>query len=82
MKLIVILLIFYVFMIGKSVAYLDPGSSSIIFQAIIGFIAAGITALSFYWNKFKILIIKLFKKKKVNISNNLILNETVNVSYP
>ena len=64
MRLIIILLIFYVSMIGKSFAYLDPGTGSIILQAIFGFIAAGIAALSFYWTKFKILIAKLFKKKK------------------
>ena len=64
MRLIIILLIFYVSMIGKSFAYLDPGTGSIILQAIIGFIAASIVTLSFYWNKFKILIVKLLKKKK------------------
>ena len=37
-------------------AYIDPGSGSIILQAILGFIAAAITGLSFYWNKVKIFI--------------------------
>ena len=45
-------------------AYIDPGSGSIILQAILGFIAAGITALSFYWNKVKIFISEIFKKNK------------------
>ena len=44
-------------------AYLDPGSGSIILQAILGFIAAAVATLSFYWNKFKLLIKKIFKKK-------------------
>ena len=44
-------------------AYLDPGTGSIILQAIIGFLAASITAISIYWSKFKSLISKLFKNK-------------------
>ena len=44
-------------------AYLDPGSGSIILQAILGFIAAAVATLSFYWNKFKLFIKKIFKKK-------------------
>ena len=49
-------------------AYLDPGTGSIILQAIIGFIAATITAISVYWIKFKSMISKIFlrKKKKEN----------------
>ena len=49
-------------------AYLDPGTGSIILQAIIGFIAATITAISVYWIKFKSIISKIFlrKKKKEN----------------
>ena len=45
-------------------AYLDPGTGSIILQAIIGFIAATITAISVYWIKFKSMISKIFLKKK------------------
>lgn len=43
-------------------AYLDPGTGSIILQAILGFIAATIATASFYWNKLKLFLIKLFKK--------------------
>ena len=43
-------------------AYLDPGTGSIILQAILGFIAASIATLSFYWNKVKLFFIKLIKK--------------------
>ena len=45
-------------------AYLDPGTGSIILQAIIGFIAAGVTAISLYWIKFKSFIKKIFGNKK------------------
>jgi hypothetical protein len=44
-------------------AYLDPGTGGMILQAILAFIAASIATLSFYWNKVKILFIKLLKKK-------------------
>ncbi len=50
----------------KAFAYLDPGTGSIILQAILGFIAATIASISIYWTKFKSLISKLFDKKKEN----------------
>ena len=43
-------------------AYLDPGTGSIILQAILGFIAASVATLSFYWNKVKLFLNKLLKK--------------------
>tara|TARA_B100001123_G_C14667473_1_gene772137 strand:+ start:72 stop:290 length:219 start_codon:yes stop_codon:yes gene_type:complete len=46
-----------------SYAYLDPGTGSIILQAIIGFIAASIATVSVYWTKFKSIISKIFNKK-------------------
>ena len=45
-------------------AYLDPGTGSIILQAILGFIAASLATLSFYWSKVKLFLIKIFKKNK------------------
>ena len=45
-------------------AYLDPGTGSIILQAILAFIAASIATISFYWTKVKIFFSNLFKKKK------------------
>ena len=50
----------------KAFAYLDPGTGSIILQAILGFIAATVASISIYWTKFKSLISKLFDKKKEN----------------
>ena len=47
---------------GSAHAYLDPGTGSIILQAILGFIAATIATASFYWNKLKLFLTKLFKK--------------------
>ena len=45
-------------------AYLDPGTGSIILQAILGFIAASLATLSFYWGKVKLFLNKIFKKNK------------------
>jgi hypothetical protein len=49
---------------SKAFAYLDPGTGSIILQAILGFIAASIATISIYWTKFKIIICKILNKKK------------------
>ena len=43
---------------GPANAYLDPG-----------IIAASIATLSFYWNKVKLFLVKLFKKDKKSESN-------------
>lgn len=48
--------------IPHAYAYLDPGTGSIILQAILGFIAAAAATASFYWNKVKLFFSKLFKK--------------------
>ena len=63
-KFIYKVLIIIVALTSNAHAYLDPGTGSIILQAILGFIAAALTTLSFYWNKFKMFISKLFKKDK------------------
>jgi uncharacterized membrane protein len=47
-------------------AYLDPGTGSIILQAIIGLIAASLTAVSIYWEKFKSIISKIFMREKID----------------
>lgn len=41
-------------------AYLDPGTGSVIVQAVISAVSLGIGAIAFYWQRF----IALFKKKK------------------
>ena len=47
-------------------AYLDPGTGSIILQAIVASIAAAFTTIVFYWKKFKFFLKKLFKKNNAN----------------
>ncbi len=54
----------YVLLNTDAYAYLDPGSGSMILQAILGFIAAALATVSYYWEKVKTLLSKFFRKKK------------------
>jgi|TARA_B100001059_G_C17326514_1_gene329159 hypothetical protein len=63
-KVFLIILIFIVLNPSFAYAYLDPGTGSIILQAIIGVIAASLTAISIYWEKFKSIISKIFMRDK------------------
>ena len=65
-KILNLLLIYNIFIITNAYAYLDPGTGSIILQAILGAIAAGVSYCTFYWNKVKNFFKKLFKKKEKN----------------
>ena len=44
-------------------AYIDPGTGTIIIQAIIGALAAGAVTIKIYWYKLK----AFFTKKKIKI---------------
>ena len=61
------LLIFYLsfLLTFEAHAYIDPGSGSIIIQAILGAIAAAGTTLTIYWRKIK----DFFKKEKKKDDN-------------
>lgn len=68
------LIFFYILIIlilfpSKSFAYLDPGTGSIILQALIGLIASFFTAFYIFWNKVKLYIKKIYSKifKKNNV---------------
>ena len=65
-KLLSLIIIYFLFSITKAHAYLDPGTGSIILQAILGFIAAAAATMSIYWEKFKSFINKILKKTKDN----------------
>lgn len=43
--------LFLVMTTGSAHAYIDPGSGSIIIQAIIGAVAAGLFTLKIYWHR-------------------------------
>ena len=51
--------LFTVFVAGPAHAYLDPGTGSIILQAIVGTIAGGLVVIKLYWYRIK----NLFKKQ-------------------
>ena len=63
MKICFISTVIYFFSLTNSYAYIDPGSGSIILQAILAFIAAIVSTASFYWNKIKFFLKNKFKKK-------------------
>ena len=63
-KLFIFTILSIVIFPNHTYAYLDPGTGSIILQAIIGFLAASVTAISIYWSKFKSLISRIFNKKE------------------
>ena len=58
--------IYFFFICSEAHAYLDPGTGSIIIQAILGAIAAFFTSIAIYWEKVKSFFKKSFKKKKKN----------------
>ena len=49
---------------NKAYAYLDPGTGSIILQAIIAFFAGAAAFISIYWKKLKSFISNKFSKVK------------------
>tara|TARA_B100000401_G_C52398957_1_gene527885 strand:- start:277 stop:501 length:225 start_codon:yes stop_codon:yes gene_type:complete len=60
---IVFLILFCLVFSTDAYAYIDPGSGSIILQAIIAAIAGAGTAITIYWKKVKLFFSKIFKKK-------------------
>jgi O-antigen/teichoic acid export membrane protein len=63
-KLITLSFILSFSLIGNAFAYLDPGTGSIILQAILGVVAATASYCAFYWSKVKNFFKNLFKKKE------------------
>ena len=63
-KIIFLVVTISVMATNDAFAYLDPGTGSIILQAILGAIAAGFSYCVFYWNKVKNFFLIFFKKKK------------------
>ena len=66
-KLFIITLMTLFSLSTPALAYLDPGTGNMILQALIGIIAAGATAISIYWQKFKLFINKFLKKNSKKI---------------
>ena len=59
-KILLSFLILVLLLNNNAYAYIDPGMGSIIIQSIIGAVAAGMSFIVLYWNKFK----NFFKKSK------------------
>ena len=62
-RLILLIFVFFISNSNNAFAYLDPCTGSIILQAIIGAIAAGLTFFTNFWLKVKNFFKKIFKKK-------------------
>lgn len=60
------ILIYNIFIITDAKAYLDPGSGSILIQAILASLAAVFSTLYIYWNKFKNFFRNIILKFKKN----------------
>ena len=69
MKLIILVISINIIFINNALAYIDPGSGSIILQALLGVLAAVGASVSIYWNKIKNFI-KMIKIKIQNKKNN------------
>ena len=64
MKSKIIIFLSFFILTTKAHAYLDPGTGSIILQAIVGAFAAFFTSIYIFWNKVKNFYKKIFKKIK------------------
>ena len=56
--------------ISSARAYIDPGSGSIILQALIAGLAAGAVFIKIYWHKLLVLL-GIRKETKINNKHNL-----------
>ena len=59
----ILIICYYISLQSKLYAYLDPGTGSIIIQAILGFVAAAGATITLYWRKFKEFFKKIFRSK-------------------
>ena len=57
-----IFFLYFFLFTSSAYAYLDPGTGSIILQAIVGAFAAFFSTLYIFWEKIKIFFRKAFKK--------------------
>jgi hypothetical protein len=65
-KILILILTYLFCSISNANAYLDPGTGSLILQAILAFIAGAAATVSLWWMNFKILIKKIFRLVKKN----------------
>jgi hypothetical protein len=63
-RILTLIFVYLFCSISYANAYLDPGTGSIILQAILAFIAGAAATASLWWLNFKIFIKKIFKLGK------------------
>lgn len=69
-KALVLAIILFGASSAPAYAYLDPGTGSMILQALIGAAAAGVTVISVYWQKVKAFVSEKFvKTSKKHVEN-------------
>ena len=69
-KLIALSFIYLLCSVSKANAYIDPGTGSIVLQAILAIIAGTAAIISLYWRNFKTFIKKIFKVDKKDNKTN------------
>jgi len=47
-------------------AYIDPGTGSLVLQALIGVLVGAFVAIGLFWNRIKAFVRNLFSKSKKN----------------
>ena len=63
-KLTVLIFVYLFTSVSNANAYIDPGTGSIILQAILAFIAGAAATVSLWWGNLKMFIKKIFKSSK------------------
>ena len=62
LKTSIVPVVFYITLPQTSHAYLDPGTGSIILQAVIGVAVGGLFAVGLFWSRVKTFFRNLFSK--------------------
>ena len=75
-KTLILILTYLFCSMSNANAYLDPGTTNIVLQAIMAFIAGAAVTASLWWMNFKILIKKIFRLDKKDINKDT--NENIN----
>lgn len=70
-KLTVLIFVYLLTSVSNANAYIDPGTGSIILQAILAFIAGAAATVSLWWGNLKMFIKKIFKSSKKDNETNL-----------
>ena len=70
-KLAVLIFVYLLSSVSNANAYIDPGTGSIILQAILAFVAGAASTVSLWWGNLKMFIKKIFKSNKKDNETNL-----------